>query len=203
MSKMCQLVQVVRHSCEVSESFHGILRQGFPDISVHGQFIDNLGKRASCPPAPTHQFCVIRPVEIDLDGTVALLPVRQSRPATLPAFRIIFFGMCPVHKSSFPLTCPAAHRHALRFCGTQNLYLLPGHIPTLAYARQGLIIAVYLAVIIVATILSILFHFLYEGLSNTILSTISFSLSAMRSPYSLRICCGTRLVLMNVKLRFS
>ena len=98
MAEACQLVQVVRHSCEVSESFHGILRQGFPDISVHGQFIDDLGEWASCSTAPAHQLGVIRTVEIDLDGTVTLIPVGQSRPASLPAFRVIFFGMCPVHK---------------------------------------------------------------------------------------------------------
>ena len=46
-------------------------------------------------------------------------------------------------------------------------------------------------------------YFLNEGLSNTILSTISFSLSAILSPYNLRICCGTRLVVMNEKPRFS
>lgn len=42
MSEMCQLVQVVSHSSKGTESTHGILRQGLPDISVHGQFIDNL-----------------------------------------------------------------------------------------------------------------------------------------------------------------
>lgn len=126
MTEACQLVQVVRHSCKGSENFHGILRQGFPDISVHGQFIDDLGEWASCPPASAYQFGVIRPVEIDLDGTVAFLPVGQSRSASLPAFRIIFFGMCPVHKcTSFPLLCPAILWQTLRFCGTQNLYLPP------------------------------------------------------------------------------
>lgn len=159
MAEACQLVHVVRHSCKGTESMNDILRQGFPDISVHGQFIDDLGERASCPPAPAHQFGVVRPVEIDLDGTVALLPVGQSRPASLFPFRITFFGMCPVHKSSFPLTCPAAHWHALRFCGTQNLYLLPGHMPISAHARQGFAVAAYMVAIMVVAILFICFTF--------------------------------------------
>ena len=42
MTETCQLIQIVSHSCKDSESMHDILRQGLPDISVHGQFIDNL-----------------------------------------------------------------------------------------------------------------------------------------------------------------
>ena len=76
-------------------------------------------------------------------------------------------------------------------------------MPISAHARQGLAVVAYMVAIMVVAILFMLCHFLNEGLSNTILSTISFSLSAMRSPYSLRICCGTRLVVMNVKPRFS
>ena len=204
MSEVCQLVQVVCHACKGTESVHGILRQRLPDVAVHSQFINDFGERAPCPSAAMHQFGIIRPVEIDFDGTVAFRPVGQSRPASLPAFRDAIFGMCPVHCiTSFPQPYPVAVWHRRRFCGTQNLYLLPGHIPIPAHARQGLAVAAYMVAIMVVAILSILFHFLNEGLSNTILSTISFSLSAIRSPYSLRICCGTRLVVMNVNPRFS
>ena len=137
MSEMRQLVQFVRHAGQCAETFHRVLRHRFLDVAVYCQFIDHLGKRLADPFALEQQFGIILPVEIDFDGTVPFLSRRQFRTTAFLRSIAASVKMCSgTHAVSSLLRCPAAFRHVRRFCGTQNLYLLPEHIPTSAYARH-------------------------------------------------------------------
>ena len=45
-----------------------------------------------------------------------------------PPIRCLRKACSGLRADTFPLQYPAALRHRRRFCGTQNLYLLPGRV---------------------------------------------------------------------------
>lgn len=88
-----------------------------------------------------------------LDGTVPFLRRREFRATTIVLSTADLHSLCPgFHAvSSFPVY-PAAFRHVWRFCGTQNLYLLPGHILISAFDIRKILCCIILEVCMICNI---------------------------------------------------